>query len=105
MGCGASTRVAPGTTHCLVVQDGVSRRYEHSIFPVESVRSFHSMTAQRASSHPSPPDAATHKRHVKRLQKFLAIIPAKESQLRREVTCRRLDLLRMQNEQGDSNGA
>ncbi|CAJ1403465.1 unnamed protein product [Effrenium voratum] len=36
MGCGASTRVAPGTTHCLVVQDGVSRRYEHSIFPVDA---------------------------------------------------------------------
>ncbi|CAJ1384232.1 unnamed protein product [Effrenium voratum] len=60
---------------------------------IESSQTFNSMLAEKADSFTTPPTARTHRRHLKKLNNFLAIIPPNESALRREVLNRRLDML------------
>ncbi|CAJ1456161.1 unnamed protein product, partial [Effrenium voratum] len=81
--------------HCLVTLEGPRRRYEHSIHYLESAKSFNSMTCKKANtSHACGPDAATHKRHLKKLQNFMDILPDQESGLRKEILLRRLSMLK-----------
>mmetsp|Transcript_7572 Transcript_7572/g.18150 ORF Transcript_7572/g.18150 Transcript_7572/m.18150 type:complete len:106 (-) Transcript_7572:49-366(-) len=101
MGCAASSApvgpepVLPSRERLIRQDEDGQRVCEASIHFQEPARSFDSMTHQiTRRDRVLPPVAATHERHLAKLQLFLDVLPSHEIALRREVQVRRAAMAR-----------